>query len=125
MKSINNKSILVTGGTGFFGKKFIQTILNRIRSWTAYFLKTTHMKKSHELYDATWSEDEQEITEHLDLSFNTSIMDVIVLTLETMLGNVFARPQMRGRYVRKISVELCTSNSHVWKKTLVMRLQKF
>lgn len=64
---------------------------------------------------------EQDIIEHLDLSFNTAIMDVIVLTLETMLRNVFARPQMRGRYVRKISVELCTSNSPVWKKTLVMR----
>ena len=27
MKHLNNKSVLVTGGTGSFGKKFIQTIL--------------------------------------------------------------------------------------------------
>lgn len=27
LKSIKNKSILVTGGTGFFGKLFIETIL--------------------------------------------------------------------------------------------------
>ena len=27
LKSMNNKSFLVTGGTGFFGKKFIETIL--------------------------------------------------------------------------------------------------
>ena len=27
LKSINNKTILVTGGTGYFGQKFIETIL--------------------------------------------------------------------------------------------------
>ena len=64
---------------------------------------------------------EQEITEHADLSFNTVSMDVIVLTLETMLDKAFARPQMRKRYVRKISVELYTPNSTCWRKTLVMR----
>ena len=26
---LNNKSVLITGGTGSFGKKFIETILNR------------------------------------------------------------------------------------------------
>ena len=31
MESINNKSVLVTGGTGSFGKKFIETILNNYK----------------------------------------------------------------------------------------------
>ena len=29
MKNLNNKTILITGGTGSFGKKFIETILKR------------------------------------------------------------------------------------------------
>ena len=28
---LNNKSILVTGGTGSFGKKFIETVLDRYK----------------------------------------------------------------------------------------------
>ena len=31
MRSINNKSIMITGGTGFFGKKFIETILENYK----------------------------------------------------------------------------------------------
>lgn len=26
---LNNKSVLITGGTGSFGKRFVETILNR------------------------------------------------------------------------------------------------
>ena len=28
---LNNKSILITGGTGSFGKKFISTVLNKYK----------------------------------------------------------------------------------------------
>jgi len=31
MESVNNKSIMITGGTGFFGKKFIETLVNNYK----------------------------------------------------------------------------------------------
>ena len=31
-KILNNKSILLTGGSGSFGKKFIETVLNRYKT---------------------------------------------------------------------------------------------
>jgi len=30
---LRNRSILVTGGTGSFGKKFVETIYSRFRMW--------------------------------------------------------------------------------------------
>ena len=52
LKSINNKSILVTGGTGFFGKKFIEIILQnfeprKIIVYSRDELKQFKMQQKH------------------------------------------------------------------------------
>ena len=31
MNHLNNKNILITGGTGSFGQKFIETVLNKFK----------------------------------------------------------------------------------------------
>ena len=46
MKSINNKSILVTGGTGSFGKKFIESILKKYQPKRLIVYSRDELKQS-------------------------------------------------------------------------------
>ena len=47
---LNNKTILVTGGTGSFGKKFIDTALNRFQ------LKEIILSKTSAIFSGVWGD---------------------------------------------------------------------
>ena len=53
---LNNKSILVTGGTGSFGKKFIETVLNRYQAKKIIVYSRDELKQFE--MQQIWAEDD-------------------------------------------------------------------
>ena len=54
---LNNKSILITGGTGSFGKKFIETILNNYQPMKVIVYSRDELKQFDMQYSEKYKKD--------------------------------------------------------------------
>ena len=64
---------------------------------------------------------EERITERIELPYASVSLDMLTLGLEMLLKRAFARPEMRGRFVGKAAVECGVIDAPAWSRTYAFK----
>ena len=61
---------------------------------------------------------EESIVEHMELPFSSTSLELLVVSVDTLLKRAYSRPQMRGRYANRAALECIVSSASPWEKTV-------